>query len=64
MLTLDDRFGAIVADGMPEAKMRPYQEPDPVAPAPAYPEPDPVAPVPAEEPRQGMPVEEVPKEEK
>ncbi|CAL9493512.1 hypothetical protein SUDANB121_03305 [Nocardiopsis dassonvillei] len=39
MLTLDDRFEAIVADVAPGAKMRPFQEPDPQVPAPAG-EPD------------------------
>ncbi|MFL1376670.1 MULTISPECIES: hypothetical protein [unclassified Nocardiopsis] len=51
MLTLDDRFEAIVADVMPDAKMRPYQEPDPEGP------------VPAGEPDGDVPAEEEPKEE-
>lgn len=51
MLTLDDRFEAIIADAMPEAKMRPYQEPDPEAP------------VPAGEPGGEVPAETEPKEE-
>ncbi|MFD6095028.1 hypothetical protein ACFVWN_09440 [Nocardiopsis flavescens] len=50
MLTLDDRFEALVADAVPQAKMRPFQEPDPEVPAPVG---EPVEP----------PAEEVPKEE-
>ena len=51
MLTLDDRFEAIIAGAVPEAKMRPYQEPDPKAP------------VPAEVPGEGVPAEGEPEEE-
>lgn len=51
MLTLDDRFEAIVADMVPEAKMRPFEEPDPGSP------------VPAAEPAGDTPAEEEPKEE-
>ncbi|WP_306369550.1 hypothetical protein [Nocardiopsis sp. CC223A] len=55
MLTLDDRFEAIIADAMPEAKMVPVQEP----------EPEPEKSVPADVlPAEGAPAEEKSSEEK
>ncbi|WP_285734561.1 hypothetical protein [Nocardiopsis sp. ATB16-24] len=56
MLTVDDRFEAIVADVSREVradKMQPYQEPDPTKPAPAE-----------EKPGQSTPAEEKPTQEK
>lgn len=52
MLTVDEEFEAIVADIAPEAKISPYQEPDPTNPTPA--EDVPVESAPAED----KPVEE------
>ncbi|MFD6950504.1 MULTISPECIES: hypothetical protein [unclassified Nocardiopsis] len=52
MLTVDEEFEAIVADAAPEAKIRPFQEPDPTKSAPAE-----------EQPAQDAPVEEKPAQE-
>ncbi len=53
MLTVDEEFEAIVADVAPEAKLSPFQEPDPSKPAPAE-----------EKPAESAPGEEKPSQEK
>lgn len=53
MLTVDEEFEAIVADVVPEAKLSPFQEPDPTKLAPAE-----------EKPVESAPAEEKPVEEK
>ncbi|WP_170293744.1 MULTISPECIES: hypothetical protein [Nocardiopsis] len=53
MLTWDEEFEAIVADVAPDAKISPFQEPDPTKSAPAE-----------EQPAESAPAEEKPAEEK
>ncbi len=53
MLTVDEEFEAIVADVVPEAKLSPFQEPDPTKLAPAE-----------EKPVESAPAEDKPVEEK